>query len=48
MKQNIDELIKKVNCQCGANNHLKVIFNIYCNKIQKLRAERDELRQKCE
>jgi len=37
MRHNIDELIKNINCQCGSNNHLKVIFNIYCAKIQKLR-----------
>jgi uncharacterized coiled-coil DUF342 family protein len=48
MKQNVDELLREINCKCGVNNHLKTIFGIYCTKIEKLRAERDELRGKLE
>jgi hypothetical protein len=47
MRENVEELINAVNCQCGTRAHLRAIFNIYCDKIEKLREERNYYREQC-
>lgn len=44
MKSNIEELIRSIGCQCGTRSHMRAILTIYCDKINKLRGQRDYYR----
>lgn len=47
MKENIESLIHNIGCRCGVSAHIRAILTTYCNKIDKLRAQRDEFKRRC-
>ena len=41
MEDNIESIVKNIECSCGTSIHFKEILSIFADKIVKLRTERD-------